>query len=724
MIAALEQSLPVKYQNGSDAEPDMIGLIQRASQASPGRLVIFVIDQFEEFFSALSEESRNRFIESVGLIAQDRSLPVRFVFALREDFLAEMSQFKQAVPEIFHHEYRLKRLTREQAARAIREPAAKADCVFEDDLVARLLNDLIESDVIDPPQLQIVCDNLYDSKETDGRLTLEIYERLGTASQILAGYLERVLRRFNSSHLGAARRILISLISLDGRRKVIRSGELISRAAGAVANDSSEAARLIEELVASRIVRRRSIDGESWTELAHDFLTAEVSRWLTAEDIELRRARAVLERAMENYRAHDLLIDTDALDLLMPFGDKLDLSPDETDLLAMSLLGRVRSVPQWIARIAPSMKSLVADEIHNTDAQIRLRAIEASQYLNDDEMKSLLREASLWDRDLSVRKAASIALADSLGRKAEELLSDDTGAKAPGPVRRAVSLAMIRDYDRSLVRFSHLSLPVALLVFFGLMWVRLRRGLADILWQTGGGAVGGAFSGLVGGLILGAGLSMIRESGLIEAWSLILALMSMGMFVGALGGLGVSTGMSAASLIAYRHSRWWSVIGGSAGGALVGGSSKLLGVDTLKTLFGQSPTGLTGALEGSIIGAGLSLGVVLVTYLIKDARPWHRILGASLGSLGAGALLILIGANLFSGSLEIVARLFADSQLRMDKLVTLFGEVEYGTTTPVTLGAMEGLLFGTCMWAGVELALRLRRKVSKTDERSASSTRM
>lgn len=722
MTDALRQALALEtIVSGENSDLPLI--IRTACQSHPGRLVIFIIDQFEEFFSALTEDVRQRFIESVRAIIQDESLAVRLVFALREDFLAEMSRFKPAVPEIFHHEYRLKRLTCEQAARAIREPAARASCRIEPELVTRMLSDLVDRDGIDPPQLQIVCDNLYDSKESDGRLTVAIYERMGTASQILAGYLERVLRRFNLSDLNAARTVLTSLISIDGRRKVLRSSDLISHAIRSAVNGSSELSRLIEELVAARIVRRRNLDGESWTELAHDFLTAEVSRWLTAEEMELKRARAVLERAIENYRAHDLLIDSDALDLLMPFGDKLGLTTEESDLLAMSLLGRERSVPEWIARLAPSMKSLIADAIRSADAEVRLRAVEASLHLNSDDLKPLLREVSLWDRDLAVRKAASIALADWLGREAEQLLAHDSESKSPGPVRRAVSLAMIRDYDRSLVRFSHLSLPVALLVFFGLMWVRLRRGLSDIFWQTAGGAVGGAASGFVGGLLLGAGLSMVRQSGAIEALSLILALVSMGMFIGALGGLGVTAGMIAASLIAYRHSRWWSVVGGAAGGALIGGSSHLLGVDTLKTLFGQSPTGLTGALEGSIIGAGLSLGVVLITYLIKNARLWHRILGASLGSLGAGVLLTVIGSNLFSGSLQIVARLFADSQLRMDTLATFFGEVQYGDTTQVAMGAMEGLLFGTGMWAGVELALRLQRKLSKLDDQMVTSNR-
>jgi hypothetical protein len=75
----------------------------------------------------------------------------------------------------------------------------------------------------------------------------------------------------------------------------------------------------------------------------------------------------------------------------------------------------------------------------------------------------------------------------------------------------------------------------------------------------------------------------------------------------------------------------------------------------------------------------------------------------------AGILLTVIGGNLFSGSLELVARSFANSQMRMDPLATFFGEVRFGQTTQLVLGAMEGLLFGGGTISGMEIAARLRR---------------
>jgi hypothetical protein len=369
-------------------------------------------------------------------------------------------------------------------------------------------------------------------------------------------------------------------------------------------------------------------------------------------------------------------------------------------------------VPAWLVKESPRASNLISDGAENTDPLVRLRASEAAGLLRNGEMKSLLRKLALWDRDLTVRKTASIALAQWIGTDVEVLLSDGSKSVDAGMIRRAISLAMVRDQDKRRVRLSHLSAPISLLVVGGLMWVRLRRDGAEILRRGIGGLLGGAASGVMGGVILGSGLGIAREATPLEGAELVLVLVTLGFFIGAIGGLGVSFGMISLAHIAYRHSKWWSVVGGAAGGAVVGGSTKLLGVDTVRALFGQSPTGITGALEGAVIGAGLSLGVVLAVTFIRSSRPWQRVLAAAVGAMCAGVLLTVVGGNLFSASLEIVARMFANSQIRMDPLAPLFGEVHFGQTTQIVMGAIEGLLFGAGVATGIEIS---SRSVSRSD---------
>ncbi|MCI0692911.1 winged helix-turn-helix domain-containing protein [candidate division KSB1 bacterium] len=701
MAAAL---LPIlKRDNSSSQTPPLDEMIAPLVESSPHQSVVFFFDQFEEFFLLLTEASRRHFFDAVGKLFTNEALPLRLVFALREDLLAEMSQLKPAIPEIFHHEFRLKRLSREQAATAITEPVKAVGCQYEAELVTRILDDLGEPDGVDPPQLQIVCDQLYDARDSSGKLTVAAYERLGTALQMLAGYLERVLRRFHAADLRAAREILKTLISPDEQRLVLRVAELHARLKNFAANGAAAIHATVEELIAARVVRCRNQDGEGWLELAHDFLIAGISRWLTDEERALKRARGVLERAMENFRAHQLIIDADALDLLLPFGGQLMLSGDEADLLAKSILHRARPLPEWLAAISPSLANLLVEASRHADPNVRLRAVEACRWARDPAIEEMLRRVSLWNRSLRVRKAASIALADWLGQAAGEMLYDE---KSIGLIRRVVSLALIRDHARHLLSLSRLPITVRLMIILALVWVRLRRDWAVIVRRSASGTLGGATAGIIGGSMLGLALATARHATAVEAVSLMLVLISLGLLVSALGAFGVSFGMVAAAHITYRHSRWWSIIGGAAGGAVIGWSAHLVGVDTLQTLFGKSPTEITGAFEGSVVGAGVSLGAVLTGRLLNGGQPWQRILGAALGAFAAGALLTIIGGNLFSASLELIARSFANSQIRMEPVAPFFGEVHFGRTTQIALGAIEGMLFGGCLVGGMELLAR------------------
>ena len=680
--------------------------------------VIVTFDQFEEFFTLLEDPVQERFIATLETLAQTNGASVRFVFLIREDMLAEMNRFKTALPEIFHHEYRLSRLRRDQAMRAIIEPARAVGCLFDDGLVARLLDDLSDQNDVDPPHLQIVCDALYDTRDQDNHITEIAYERLGGTSEILADYLTRVLRRFTAIDLTAVQQILLSLISADGQRLVLREAELPTRTAVSDLRGGVPSRELVEELVAARVVRRRSEMGESWLELAHDCLIPEVSGWLTSTVYEVKQARSLLERATQNYRAHQLILDSDSLDLLLPFLDQLSVTNEEADLLTMSLLNRSRTVPDWLMRRAPSRTVLVIEAARHADSSVRLSAVESSRPVRGPELNRRLRTLALWDKSLEVRKAASIELADWFGAAVEAVLARTADEERVGRIRRAISLAIVREYNNRLIQLPSLSLAVSVMVMIGLVLVRLRHNGIDIIRRGLGGTFGGAVSGLIGGLLLAIGLAVARDTGLSGVSALVFVLGSLGAFVGAFGGAGVSFGMITFGQIAYRHNPWWSVLGGVFGGAFIGGCANLFSVDALKTIFGQQPVGLTGGLEGSLIGVGVALGPVITQRLYTAPDGWRgalHILISALGGMLAGILLTVIGGNLFSSSLEIVRHSFANSQIRLEPIALFFGEGYFGRTTKIVLGAFEGFLFGGGVMSGIEMFTQKRDRLKKTE---------
>ncbi len=665
-------------------------------------LVILLFDQFEEFFTLLGEEHRRDFIAAIGKLFLREDLPLHLAFALREDRLAEMSQFKAAIPEIFHHEYRLQRLRREQAARAMSEPAAAVGCVWQPDLRERVLADLSDNGSIDPPQLQIVCDRLFDAREPRGLLSMAAYENLGTAAQILAGYLERVLQRFNAEDLQAAREILTALISAEQQRLVLRVAELMARVRPRVPGEAERLAPLLEELAAARVVRFRNQEGEGWVELAHDFLLPEIMRWITSETVALKRARGIITRAGENFRAHGLLIDADALQVLLPFGMQLGLTGEEADLLLTSLLNRGQFAPLWLVQSAPSAPGLIAAAARQAESAVRLGAIAACGALRNAESKKLLRDLALWDEELKVRRQASIVLAEGWGEEAEKILRTEDHGKPAGLLRRAFSLALLRDHKKEWIKLKHHTRLAQVLILFNLMGLRLQRGGKEIVAQGLGGMLGAAGAGVLGGILLGAALALARHTSILQGTSIIVVLVSLAVIVSSLGGLGVSFGLLTVRHITYRHSRWWSIAGAAIGGAVIGGLANRLGTDIFGALFGRNLAGITGAWEGASVGAGLALGTVMIESLNEKARAWQKILAAGLGAMCAGLLLAFLDYNLFSGSLALIARAFSNSQLSMDSLAAMFGAVHFGRNMQMIMAGLEGLFFGAAVRAGME----------------------
>ncbi len=695
-------------------DPDGVSLQELLHRNWPGPAsrIVVMLDQFEEFFLLLDEQGRKAFVEELAVIMEDDALPLQFVFVMREDMLAEMSRLKPAVPEIFHHEYRLSRLTSEQAAQAITGPAWRVGCRFEDALVDRLLEDLSDQDAVDPPHLQIVCDTLYDQRDTKNLITESAYDQLGGASQILADYLARVLRRFSAADLSVVQQVLLALISAEERLIVVREADLATRIQAGDRYDAEALGKLLGELVDARIVRRRNQEGEGWLELAHECMIPEVSRWLTGSVYEAKQARSLLERSVENYRTYQLIMDHESLDLLAPYLEEIGVSGQEAYLLCISMLSRDRPVPPWLVEKVPDAVNVILEAMYNDRREVRKRAVESSRPVRCAALNNRLRHLALRDPMLSVRRAASIELADWFGSAVESVLTRPTGNESVSRLQRAVSLAFLREQDRS-VKLSRL---YRVMVMVGFILMRLQQGGIDIMQQGIGGTFGGAVSGLFGGLLLGTALAAVSSGLSSEALTPIFVLAGLGLFGGAFGGAGVSFGMVALRRVSGRFSRWLGVLGGALGGGMVGAAFNLYSSDTIQTLFGRQPAGLTGGLEGACIGAGVALGPVVTYYLARRPGQWRSLLYIIFGALGgmiASIVLTVMGGNMFTASLETLRQSFDASQIRLETIATIFGEGEFGRTTQVALGALEGLLFGGGVSAGIEIFTRSRERVEE-----------
>jgi DNA-binding winged helix-turn-helix (wHTH) protein len=208
---------------------------------------------------------------------------------------------------------------------------------------------------------------------------------------------------------------------------------------------------------------------------------------------------------------------------------------------------------------------------------------------------------------------------------------------------------------------------------------------------TTGAGVAGIFGGLFYGFV-GASQPLLGGGGV----SLLLVLVCLNVVIALMAGAGVSFGIAASGLLPGR--RWrWSIVGGAAGGLVVGAVVKVLGLDAFDLLFGQSPGDITGAPEGVLLGGAAGFGI----WFGSRGTPmrWTRrsVIAAAIVGGAAGCLIALLGGRLMGGSLDLLARNFPHSRLHLGHIGAVLGEQGFGPISQVVTGCLEGALFGACI---------------------------
>ncbi len=230
--------------------------------------------------------------------------------------------------------------------------------------------------------------------------------------------------------------------------------------------------------------------------------------------------------------------------------------------------------------------------------------------------------------------------------------------------------------------------------------------LRQFLLLGGAGTIGAGVAGFIGGLFYGfAGASQPLGPGM-GAASVLLVLLWLTIAAALMGGAGVSFGIAAAGFAPGRGSGPWSIAGGALGGMIVGGGVKLLGLDAFNLLFCRSPGDITGAAEGAMLGGAVGLGVWLGSRGAGELPLRRSIAAAGVAGGAAGILIALLGGRLMGGSLDLLARSFPGSRLRLDEIGGLFGESGFGPVSRTVTGGAEGVLFGSCIVGAMILARR------------------
>lgn len=227
-----------------------------------------------------------------------------------------------------------------------------------------------------------------------------------------------------------------------------------------------------------------------------------------------------------------------------------------------------------------------------------------------------------------------------------------------------------------------------------------RQAAGNAGWRMiGGGALGAGIAGAA----IGLGYGIIAATGAPgRGLSLVLVLICLSVLAAVVSAIGIAGGIAGGIALAARGQRRGVtayIFGGMAGGLVMGGAARLIGLDAFGLLFGTAPADMTGASEGALMGAAAGAALWLSRHgiaagLVRTIAP-----AATLGG-AAGVAATLAGGRLMGGSLLALAQGFPGSRLDLAPALGWLG----GAGLPLA-GLAEGAVFTAGLVAGMR-ALR------------------
>ncbi|MET0938999.1 MAG: hypothetical protein ABWY51_07230, partial [Gaiellaceae bacterium] len=271
---------------------------QKVREAATSSRPLVVFDQFEELVTLFEESGAQRsqqcIVEMISALLRDE-LPVKLVFAFRDDYLARVKPLLAVAPELVDQSLRLTPPSPEALPRIIRGPFEDHPGHFERELdpalaerLCEALSDRFGSGDVSLSEVQTVCLRLWRSDDPATELEAKGVQGL------LEDYLGEELDRFPEDLRYAAGALLSQMVTPAGTRNVIAAEDLIVRVQEEEKIPRERLERALDRLEGeSKLVRReRRLDLYLY-EITSEFLVPWISR---------RREELIRHREQRRFR--------------------------------------------------------------------------------------------------------------------------------------------------------------------------------------------------------------------------------------------------------------------------------------------------------------------------------------------------------------------------------------------------------------------------------------
>jgi len=286
-------------------------LAQRLGSATwgDGPLRVVVIDQLEEVFTLYPERwsDRRAFFEQIQA-AVDGDPRLRFLLAIRSDYLTRLHPYTSAFTDDLRTRYGLERLRRKDAVDAVTLPSTGTSRTFSIAAAELLVEELlaipsevtgapaVPGEFVEPGELQIVCRDIWQ-RVPPGEIEPDQIRTLTRLDEVHGRFYDRAVAETvganRVSEVKLRRWFEESLITPAGTRSFLFKGK--THTAG-LPNP------VVDVLERQQIVRVERRANSQWYELTHDRMVPAVvesnRRWFSRRSKRLRRRVAITAAAV------------------------------------------------------------------------------------------------------------------------------------------------------------------------------------------------------------------------------------------------------------------------------------------------------------------------------------------------------------------------------------------------------------------------------------------
>ncbi|HKL39173.1 MAG TPA: hypothetical protein VJ894_00770, partial [Cryomorphaceae bacterium] len=339
--------LPVFIRRKSNINLDIVNAIRKASVSKQEgdkplkaevrnlyldhfKPVYLLFDQFEELFIFGGQQEITTFFESIKSLTQSEE-NVHLIFVIREEYLANLTEAEEAIPDFLENRIRIEHLTAKKLRDVVEKMCEAAGIAMESGFSEELIERMTSGKApLELSYLQVYLDAIRKKYPKANRFTKEMIEALGGFGDVLRNFLQRQLDKQPEPAKGET--VLKAFVSAQGTKRLVSTDELKQLTAEfGILMEVDELDGYVNRFVTGRILRQLGEEGKF--ELRHDTLAKVIYERITLAEKELLEAKQFVHNAYNRFQKNSTQLRDEDLDYLAPYAKRLYLKDEQKHFL-------------------------------------------------------------------------------------------------------------------------------------------------------------------------------------------------------------------------------------------------------------------------------------------------------------------------------------------------------------------------------------------------------